>query len=261
VSLSYNLQVLRFSAAVCVVSAILVSSSAVLLRDRQLINAELDRKRNVLLAAGDLDSNDAASREDIEQKFASFEVVAIDLEAGVADPSFDATGYDATRALSDETKSRAVPANPARVLRVPNHSLAYRRVDAAGRIDMLVLPIHGQGLWAAMHGFLALGPDLNTVRGLTYYNHGETPGLGAEVDNPRWRALWPGRVVFDAEGRPVIEVARGKAGPVADDPHRVDGLAGATITSNAVTNMLRFWLGEHGYGPFLTRLREENTDG
>ena len=259
--LSYNMRVLRFSAAVCVVSAVLVSSSAVLLKDRQVINAELDRKKNVLLAAGDLQSDDDPSSEEIEQKFGSFEVIAIDLETGAIDPSFDTTGYDAKRAVSDNSRSRSVPSNPARVLRVPNRVLAYRRLDAAGQLEMLVLPVNGQGLWGAMYGFVALGPDLTTVRGLTYYEHKETPGLGAEVDNPRWRALWPGRRLFDDGGTAVIEVTRGAAGSVADDPHRVDGLAGATITSNAVTNMLRFWLGEHGYGSFLTLLTEENTDG
>ena len=106
-----------------------------------------------------------------------------------------------------------------------------------------------------MYGFLALDPDLATIRGLTFYQHGETPGLGGEVDNPRWKALWPGRIAFDETGEPVIAVARGRVGTPQQDPHRVDGLAGATLTSRGVTAMLRFWLGEHGYGPYLERLK------
>jgi len=153
------------------------------------------------------------------------------------------------------------PANAANIQRVPNHVLVYKRLDQAGRTELLVLPVVGQGLWATMYGFLALGSDMTTIRGLTYYEHGETPGLGAEVDSPRWQALWPGREAFDEYGRPVIEVVRGRAGSVDVDPHRVDGLAGATITSNAVTSMLQFWLGEHGYGPYLARLTELNGDG
>lgn len=258
---SYNLYVLRFTAAVCVVCAVLVSASAVLLRDRQDVNIELDRRRNVLIAAGAVDSGETVSREEIERRFAAFEVYAVDLRTGEEDTSFDVEGYDARRVLADPGASRAVPGNDAQIQRVPNHALVYKRLDQTGRLELLVLPVSGQGLWASMYGFLALGPDLKTIRGLTYYEHGETPGLGAEVDSPRWRALWPGREAFDEQGSPVIEVARGAAGSVADDPHRVDGIAGATVTSSAVTGMLRFWLGEHGYGPYLARLNEDRSDG
>ena len=256
-----NLYVLRFTAAVCVVCALLVSASAVLLRERQLVNVELDRQRNVLVAAGALGNDEAASRAEIEQRFASFEVIAVDLQAGEEDPAFDTGAYDARRALADPDASRAAPPNAAQIQRVPVHGLVYRRLDQDGRTELIVLPITGQGLWATMYGFVALGPDMKTIRGLTYYEHGETPGLGAEVDSPRWRALWPGREAFDEQGSPVIEVARGRAGSVDADPHRVDGLAGATVTSRAVTDMLRFWLGEHGYGPYLARLKQLNGDG
>ena len=258
---SYTLYVLRFTAAVCVVCAVLVSASAVLLRERQLVNIELDRRRNVLMAAGSIGSGETVSREEIERRFASFEVVAVDLRTGEEDPAFDVVGYDARRVLTDPAASRPVPGNAANIQRVPNHALVYKRRDQAGRTELLVLPVVGQGLWATMYGFLALGPDIKTIRGLAYYEHGETPGLGAEVDSPRWRALWPGREAFDEQGRPVIEVVRGRAGSINVDPHRVDGIAGATITSNAVTHMLQFWLGEHGYGPYLERLTALNEDG
>lgn len=250
-----------FAGAVCVVCAVLVSSSAVLLRERQLVNIELDRKKNVLQAASMLRGGDAASREEIEQRFAAFQIIAVDLRTGAEDPQFDATGYDPWDALADPDTSRAVPRNEAQVTRVPNHVIVYKHVDGEGRLDLVVLPIEGMGLWAPMYGFLAIGADLTTVRGLTYYAHKETPGLGGEVDNPRWKQLWPGRRAFDERGTPVIEVVRGRAGSVADDPHRVDGLAGATITGRGVTGMLRFWLGEHGYGPYLTRLQRSTHGG
>lgn len=252
---------IRFAAAVCVVCGVLVSTGAVLLRERQQVSVELDRKKTVLMAAGLLRAEETVSREGIEQRFASFQVVAVDLRTGEEDPGFAVTGYDPRRSLADANASRPVPPNEAQVARVPNHALVYRRLDDNGRLDLLVLPIQGMGMWATMYGFVAVGPDLKTVRGLTYYEHKETPGLGGEVDNPRWRQLWPGRIAFDDQGKPVIELVRGRAGPVADDPHRVDGLAGATITGRGVTGMLRFWLGEHGYGPYLKRLRGGKPDG
>ena len=59
------------------------------------------------------------------------------------------------------------------------------------------------------------------------------PGLGGEIGNPKWQALWRGRKGFDANGQPKLAVIKGQAGPPEKDPHRVDGLSGATITSNA----------------------------
>ena len=250
-----------FATVVCVVSAVLVSSSAVLLRDRQQVNVELDRKRNVLMAAGVLGDDQSASREEIERYFALFEVIAVDLRTGEEDAEFAAAGYDPRRALADAAASRPVPPNDAQVVRVPNHVLVYRQLGEDGRLQLLVLPVEGMGLWGTMYGFLALGADLKTIRGLTYYEHKETPGLGGEVDSAGWRQLWPGRIAFDEFGAPVIEVVRGRAGPVAADPHRVDGLAGATLTGRGVTDTLRFWLGEQGYGPYLKRLQEGRTDG
>lgn len=250
-----------FSAVVCVVCAVLVSTAAVVLRERQAANAELDRRRNVLIAAGVIGETDTHSAAEIERRFADFDVVAIDMRTGQAAPEFDVRGYDARRAQLDVAASRAVPPNDAQIARVPHYLLAYTKRDTRGRLELLVLPIEGKGLWSTMYGFLALGPDLRTVRGLTYYQHGETPGLGGEVDNPGWKALWPGRKAFDADGRPALEVIRGTAGPADIDPHRVDGLSGSTITNRGITAMLRFWLGEHGFGQYLDRLRQEVASG
>lgn len=246
-----------FAGVICVVCAVLVSTAAVTLRDRQQANAELDRKKNVLLAAGLATADESLDRAEVERRFASFEVVAIDLESGEVADDLDVATYDQRRAQADPTQSRAVPRNDAQVTRVPNRVLAYRQVNDAGQVELLVLPIEGKGLWSTMYGFLALGADLTTVRGLTYYQHGETPGLGGEVDNPRWKALWPDRKAFDESGDVALELVRGSAGPPETDPYRVDGLAGATITSRGVSHMIAFWLGPQGYGPYLERLKKE----
>lgn len=250
-----------FSAAVCLVCAVLVSTAAVTLRSRQADNAELERKRNVLKAAGVAGETETLPRREVERRFASFEVVVVDLRTGQEDPSFDAAGYDVRRALTDPSASRPAPPNDAQIARLPHRVVVYQQRDSDGRLALLVLPVEGKGLWSTMYGFLALGPDLKTVQGLSYYEHRETPGLGGEVDNPRWKALWPGRSVFDARGQPSIAVIRGRAGSPAEDPYRVDGLSGATLTSRGVTAMLRFWLGEQGFGPYLERLRKGEADG
>jgi Na+-transporting NADH:ubiquinone oxidoreductase subunit C len=111
-------------------------------------------------------------------------------------------------------------------------------------------------MWGTLYGFLAIDRDTTTISGLTYYDQKETPGLGGEAGSPRWQALWRGRKAYDDNWEPKIVVIKGPAGPAAQDPHRVDGLSGATITSNGITRMMQFWLGAEGYGPFLKKFRE-----
>jgi Na+-transporting NADH:ubiquinone oxidoreductase subunit C len=259
VSRSQTADAFRFAGLISIVCAVLVSSATVLLKERQETNRDLDRKRNVLMAAGVMTQDENLPREEVNARFKAFEIVAVDLRTGAEDPAIDATSYDQQRALREPDESRAAPPNDAQVVRLPDAALVYKKLDSAGHLELLVLPIEGKGLWSTLYGYLALGPDLNTVRGLTFYQHGETPGLGGEVDNPRWQALWPGRQVFDDENRVVIQVVRGSAGKATDDPYRVDGLAGATITSRGVTALLHLWLGPDGFGPYLARLKKEGT--
>ena len=125
-------------------------------------------------------------------------------------------------------------------------------------IRQLVLPVHGYGLWSTLYGFIALENDLNTIKGLRFYEQGETPGLGGEVDNPKWRQQWKGKRIFDDNGELKIQVIHGHVthnDPEAD--YKVDGISGATLTSKGVSNLLRFWLGDRGFGPYLKKLRAE----
>lgn len=247
---------LVFSAIVCIVCSLLVSGTAVGLRSRQEANARLDKQRNVLEAIGYLEPGEAASGEKIEELFASVEPALVDLESGEYSDKEDALTYDMQAAMGDPARSRNAAPNRAQVARVPRYGLVYKVVKE-GRLEMVVLPIQGKGLWSTLYGFLALDSDGTTVRGITYYQHGETPGLGGEVDNPAWKRLWKGRKVFDESGEVAIEVVKGKAGPPDKDPHEVDGLSGATLTSRGVTHMLHFWVGQQGFGPYLDKLREQ----
>ena len=249
-----------FAAAVCIVCGILVSSSAVSLADRQEQNAALDKSKNVLMAAGLVKPGEVVGREEVNRRFEQVRPVAIDLATGEATDAVDPAAYDALAAAGDPATSREAPPNKSAIKRLPNHVVIYEVLDAAGAVEMYVLPVQGYGLWSTLYGFVALDADLNTIRGLTYYQHGETAGLGGEVDNPRWKALWPGRKAFDDSGAVAIRVIKGAAGPAESDPHHVDGLSGSTLTSNGVTNMLYFWLGENGFGPFLERVKGE-SDG
>jgi len=120
-----------------------------------------------------------------------------------------------------------------------------------GKLTSVILPIHGYGLWSTMYALLALEADLNTVQGLVYYDQGETPGLGGEVENPKWKALWKGKQLFDAQGNLAISVTKNPV--VASSVHGVDALSGATLTSNGVQHSLQFWLGKEGFANFIAK--------
>jgi Na+-transporting NADH:ubiquinone oxidoreductase subunit C len=251
---------LLFATAVCVVCAVVVSTSAVQLKSRQEENARLDRRLKVLEAAGYVEPGQKLDPEEVERRFAPIESKVVDLATGDYVPDVDPATYDQQKALSDPAMSRPAPPNPAQIQRLPDYAQVYEVYDDSGALQMVILPVEGKGLWSTLYGFLALESDLETVHGLTFYQHGETPGLGGEVDNPRWKARWVGRKLFGEGGEPKIEVIRGAAGSPDDDPYSVDGLSGATLTSRGVTNLVRFWVGENGFDPYLQQLEQRKHE-
>ncbi len=236
-----------FATAVCLVCAVIVSGSAVGLRERQEANAVLDRQKKVLAVAGLMQEGEDISPAEVQKRFKdSIKAVVVDLKTGRPAKGVDVASFDQQAATKDPATSSEAPSNAAKVRRIPKQALTYQ-VLKDGELDMLVLPVEGKGLWSTLYGFLALDKDGNTVRGLTFYQHAETPGLGGEVDNPRWKAVWQGRKAFDEEGNPALDVIKGAAPPVAEAPHKIDGLSGATLTCNGVEALVRFWTGEHGF--------------
>ena len=248
------LYTILFSGAVCLVCAVLVSSSAVSLKEDQLRNAALDKQRNVLFAAGLADPDEKLDAEQVQRLFDNIRPVVIDLETGEA-TDIDPTLFDQAKAARNADTSREAPPNRASVQRLPNHALVYEVLEE-GVPFLAVVPIEGYGLWSTLYGFLAVENDANTVRGITYYQHGETPGLGGEVDNPKWKAVWSGRKIYDESGVPALRVIKGAADPADRAPYEIDGLTGATITGNGVTAMIDFWLGDNGFRSYLTKLTE-----
>lgn len=250
-----------FAAIVCLVCAVPIAAAAVALKPRQEQNQRIDRMSKVLSVAGLVTSDESLDASAIEARFAeSVQARAIDLRTGETVDSIDTKVYDARRAARDPALSSAAPDNAARVFRLPNVSVVYEVMDA-DRVRAIILPIQGYGLWSTMYGFLALEADARTVSGITFYEHGETAGLGGEIENPTWQAKWVGRQAVDEAGAVRLQVIKGAAGPAADDPYRVDGLSGATITARGVTATLDFWLGPHAFGPYLNRVRGNSAPG
>ncbi len=249
--------IVMFAAAICVVCSIFVSSAAVLLKDRQEENKVLDRMSKVLTVAGLIEDDEQPTADDVRSRFeANIKPIVVELESGEIAEDIDAKTFDQRAARGDPDRSTEAPTNAAKVQRLPKHALVYQ-VKKGDDVEALIFPIEGKGLWSTLYGFIALDEDVMTIKGITFYEHGETPGLGGEVDNPSWKALWPGRKAFSQDWEPKIEVKKGQAGPVKDDPYHVDGLSGATITSRGVTHLVQFWLSDDGFGPYLDKFRKE----
>jgi len=237
----------------CFVCSLLVSTSAVLLRPYQQQNRAAERARLIREILGDV-----PGLEEIVEGLGSVRVETrlVELESGAFVEDGDPDAFDARAAAEDPERSRAVP--PERDIaglgRVAREAAVHLVLEGAS-VKLVVLPVHGEGFASTLYGYLALDGDLNWIRSLVFFEHEETPGLGAQIEDPRWLAKWRGKRVRDAQGRIRIRVVTGAIAPSAPDAvYEVDGITGATYTSNGVTNLLRFWLGEDGFGPFLRRL-------
>jgi Na+-transporting NADH:ubiquinone oxidoreductase subunit C len=243
------------AAILCVVCSILVATSAVGLKPLQDANKALDIKKNLLLASGLIDSS--ASKKEILEKYKSIKAEVISLETGEVQPDMNAETFDQRKARKMPSMSKAIApeADSAGIKTRSKFSTVYK-VMKDGQVDMIVLPINGKGLWSTLYGFIALSPNLEEIRGLGFYEHGETPGLGGEVDNPLWKAQWKGKTPFDENGNPKIQVIKGTVNPA--DPqanYKVDGLSGATITAYGVSGLVQYWLGQDGFGPYLKKMK------
>lgn len=244
-------KILGVALALCIVCSVIVSTAAVVLKPAQEANKSLDRKRNILQAAGMLEEG-----RSVEEQFSVVEERFVDLQSGEFTNTV-AAGYDQREAAKDPARSRDVPSDEdiAKVGRQASVAQVYLVRGDSGDYEKIILPVHGYGLWSTLYGFLALESDGNTVAGLGFYDHGETPGLGGEVDNPRWKALWPGKKVY-RDGEVELGLKKGAVDPASSDADwNVDGLSGATLTSRGVTNLIDFWLGDNGFAPFLANLR------
>lgn len=241
--------------ALSLVCSIIVSAAAVGLRPQQQKNAALDKQSKILEVSG-VDM----SQGTIPDLYAQFiEPKLVDFSTGeLVDQTAEglsAKEYDQRAASKDPSRSLKLPTDVdyGKIFNRANYGLIYL-VKSDDEFERMILPIHGNGLWSMMYAFVAVKTDGNTVDGIVYYEQGETPGLGGEVENPNWRAQFVGKKLFDDNFKPAIKIVKG--GAPAGSEHGVDGLSGATLTSVGVQNQFNFWLGDYGYGPFLAKVRD-----
>jgi len=250
-------KILFVTIALSLVCSVLVSTAAVTLRPLQEKNSQLARKLEILKVAGL-----QAPGEDVDAYFSEYvQTKIVNLDNGEYSEEFDLDSIDERKFAREPSTSLKLQAESdiASIKRRTNYVRVYLIPDQQGKIVKYVLPVHGYGLWSIMYGFIALDADAITIAGFTFYEHGETAGLGAEITNPKWLAQFPGKLAVDPQGRPLIRVNKGPVSSgAANANYSVDGISGATLTSNGVTKLLHFWLGQLGFGPYLAKLRQQN---
>lgn len=259
---------IAIAVSLCLVCAVLVAFAAVALKPLQINNKEQDMKKNILDVAGLLEEGsniDKAFDEKIEAKI-------VDLATGDYVDSINPKDYDQRKAAKDPAYSVAIPKEQDIAhIRIKAKYAKVFLVKESGAIKSIILPINGYGLWSTLYGFLSLEADGQTVQSINFYDQAETPGLGGEVVNPNWRALWKGKKVYAETAQPSLEkglIEDAEIGEVAlslikgsvdsskpGSQYQVDGLAGASLTSTGVTHLVHYWLGKEGFAPYLAKVK------
>lgn len=236
----------------CLICSVVVSAAATFLKPQQLANKLLDKKANILTVSGiELDGRS------IDEAFAQIETRIIDISTGEYTADVDAQTYDQRKASKDASMTLPLSSseNIAKIAGLPKYANVYLLKDN-DQVEKIILPIEGYGLWGTLYGFIALESDAITVSSITFYDHKETPGLGGEVENKKWQASWAGKQIINDKGESVLGLIKGKVGPdTKDAQYKIDGLAGASLTSNGVSNMVKFWMSDKAFGTYLKRIR------
>ncbi|MBK8978393.1 MAG: NADH:ubiquinone reductase (Na(+)-transporting) subunit C [Planctomycetes bacterium] len=273
-----NSFVMSFAVGMCIVLAVMLAGTFNVLKDRMDANVAFDQHVNVLIATGlhsRAPGSEPKTREELEDLYASFIVPQVlEVKRGVATERVREAGVE--KDVQVERVIDMIETDYA-IDDLPNLRLQERRKpNAADRREFTTfftrfdsddpatrkpvaycIPIEGLGLWGTIYGYLALESDLDHVRGITFYKHKETPGLGGEIDAAWWQSQWPQKKILDDRGEFVsVSVKKGQVDPAVERErlHMVDGLSGATITSNGVTRLVESCLQD--YMPWFARLRQ-----
>lgn len=212
-----NRYIIFFTIIMCVIISFILSTVSISLKDKQEINREIDKHKNILIAAGISINND--NIQDIYEK--RVELIMLNKNGNII----------ADDELIKINKNSYLPLYKIKDLNDSNKANAY------------VYPVTGKGLWSTLHGYLAVNANGIQIIGLTFYKHGETPGLGAEIEKPAFRNKFIGKKLYNKDKFVGITVAKGKARDHTNysfqSEHIVDGISGATITAKGVEKMIK----------------------
>ena len=231
-----NQYTFMFAFAVCVTCSLALSVVSEGLKERKALNTALDIKKNILKAVH--------LETPVSPKAQAKEVTAL-YDEKIEGKVINGKGEVIEEKLPEDIRDGEAL-----------YPLYIYKEE--GQIRAYCFPIVGKGLWSTIYGYLALEPDAETVRGITFYQHGETPGLGAEIEKDWFQDNFRGKKIWDVRTNRLvpIKLTKGKVENVVPQERRpfyVDGISGATMTSKGVTDMIDKWL--NLYEPFFKSAR------
>ena len=234
-----------FIISLSLVCSFMITGTAQILKERKLVKKRDEVQQFVLKAAG-VESNSSDFRELFTSRV---QPKLVDLESGQFIEHENILDFDGRMAAINPETSRKPKKDTAKIKSRADQVRMFEVFDDQGELTSIVMPIYGKGLWSMIYGYLAVEPDLNTIKNIVFYEHGETPGIADFVTDPEWNALWQGKKLFDEKGKIAIKVVKG--GAKAGDVHGVDGVSGATRTGVGIQKAVEFWFGVEGYQNFL----------
>ena len=218
-----NLYVISFMAGITIILGFILSFAAASLKDKQDFNIEIDMKKNILSSLNiPADQSQKLSQSDI-QKLYDEEITTLNIdESGMKSDDGALSVYIATDGAQPTGYS---------------------------------IPISGKGLWSTIYGYIAIEPDGKTVKGITFYQHGETPGLGGELEKEWFTSNYKGKRIYNEVGDLVsIEIVKGQVNKNNINAiHQVDGISGSTLTGRGMNKFIARDL--NMYKPFLDRVK------
>jgi Na+-transporting NADH:ubiquinone oxidoreductase subunit C len=245
---------LAVAAAVALVCSLLVSTAVYFLRPFELAYSAVERNRAILEAAGRAPVEGAVTDREVVERFLELETRIADLSTGSFTQAIDAASYDFRAAADDPGMRVAIPAadDVAGLSTRPRYMPVHLAFDD-DRVSRIVLPIYARGMWSTIYGYVALAADMETIAGVSFYEHGETAGIGDRIKNPDWLGGWRGKRLYGPDGALRFRIAtRAETVPAE---YRVDSITGATVTVSSIDRAMRYWFSEHGYRPLLERLK------
>lgn len=218
-----NLYIILYAAAITIFCGGLLAFASTSLKARQDANIALEQKRNILSSVIELKEGD-----NIEEIYNSrVKAFVVDYNGNVVEGK-KATDVNVAAEFKKPASERILP--------------VYEFRGANGDLDYTVLPVFGRGLWDNIWGFVALQADMNTVQGVKFEHKGETPGLGARITTDEIQSRYKGKKIMEGDALASVVMMKGEGNDWSDNPHRVDGMSGATLTGNGINDMLKDYL-------------------
>lgn len=239
--------------------AVLVVAASSLLKPRQLAWLAIEMNRSIVTAMEpSLIAGDVLTPTEVVERVSQLDILLIDLKTGARSSAADPLLYNFFSAGENPELQYKIPPSMdvAGLVHRPTLAPVYRHYEGV-TLQRVGLPIYGPGMWSRIAGYIVLESDCNTIANIYFYQHGETPGIGDQIESPEWRKQWVGKKIRNEKGD--FKFQQRKSTQVkGTDEYQIDAISGATVTSAAVILQAQYWLGDDGYGPYITRQREED---